>query len=154
MIGAWPNTYELFGELRKAEKVRCAMDGGKGNHSHQFVWIDGKRRCKECWLLPRKAEHEGKSKWAGVPTGIVSVLRDPKGHDLRMARTVEADLTTMWCATCGAFATTVPQQLRKPCRGKAFLSGQVWLKAFRRGVHPLSGEVFNEHFPVLRSEVV
>ena len=69
-IGAWPNTYELFGELRKAEKVRCAMDGGKGNHSHQFVWIDGKRRCKECWLLPRKADHECKSKCAGVPTGI------------------------------------------------------------------------------------
>ena len=64
---------------------------------------------------------------------IVSVLRDPKGHDLRMARTVEAELTTMWCATCGAFATPVPQQLRKPCRGMAVLSGHVKLKAFRRG---------------------
>ena len=83
---------------------------------------------------------------------IVSVIKDPKGHDLRMARTTEAELTTLWCAACSAFATTVPQQLRKACRRKAFKSGYVWLKAFRKGVHPISGEVFNEYFLVLSHE--
>ena len=153
VLAGWPGTFELFGELTKRGKVQSAADGEKGTRSHHFAWFDGRRRCQDCWLLPRRAEHECKSKCAGVPSGIVSILKDPKGHDLRMARTVESDLTTLWCATCGAFATTVPRELRKPCRGKAFQSGHLWLKAFRKGMHPLSGEVFNEYFPVLSHDV-
>jgi len=60
--------------------------------------------------------------------GIISVFNNPQGHDLRMGRITEADLTTMWCATCGAHAS-VPLPLKKPCRGKAFNSGQLWLRS-------------------------
>ena len=147
-IGAWPSTIDLFSKLPKSTKQSCEGEGSKSFRNHQFEWLDGRRRCKECWLLPRKSEAYCASKCSGAPDRISNVLKDHRGHDLRMGRTIEADFTTLWCACCGAFATTVPKYLSRPCMGRKFKTGQNNLHFFRKGIHPTSFDFFDEYFEV------
>jgi ribonuclease HI len=145
-LGAWPSSFDLFGDLKKKEKVPTEKIV-RAKRTHRMGWINHVWRCIDCHSRPRNGRAAPEKECPGCDESTCKIIINPQGHKLVQAweGDVEASRSIVWCTRCGCHTHYCPRGLRNPCRKVERGSGGQALKKLRQGLHPSSGLTLSLH---------
>jgi hypothetical protein len=108
--------------------------------SHSFVWRRGVYRCERCLLKATTEQgmlQRRDAKCPGQSAAIARTISGDWGHSLFGFEVIPTGEPLLGCVLCGAFCTSMPRSLAKPCPGQpAHTESKFAVTAMAEGRHP------------------